>query len=173
MSTPRLTEITEKQYLDSFSARADRGELFQFIVTSTDGSFDTGDPIKILYITGAKRVKLRRTASFFGGNATIQVYKAPSVTADGDPVTVYNQDNSSDKVPLVKVYTSPTTNENGTICFPECVTIGSSTLPSRAVSSTSERTNRTLDANTEYLVVLTAGSENMTAVYNTEFFEVK
>lgn len=172
MSTPRLTEITEKQYLDSFSARADRGELFEFVVSSTDTSFDKASPIKILYITGAKRVKLRRSACFFGGNATIQVYKAPTTTANGDAVTIYNQDNSSDKAPLLKVYTSPNVNENGTLCFPECVTLGSSTLPSKAVSSVSEKTNRTLDANTKYLVVITASADDMTAIYATEFFEV-
>lgn len=169
MSTPRLTEIIEKQYLDSFSGRAARGELFEFSIKDTD--LDIADPIVVLFKTGAKKVHIRRALDVLGGGAELIVYAGPTVTDNGTEIDTYNQYHGSTTESLMSVYSAPTVSDNGTQCFQPSTLIGSSSIPSRARVGISDRVNRVLAANTNYLVIITADTDNEKAVYSCEYFE--
>lgn len=169
MSTPRLTQLKEQERKYSFSARAEKGELFGFSVY--DGDLDVADPLILLFRTGEKKVHARRALEVFGGVATLVVYKTPTVTNAGTTVSIYNQDNSSDNTPELTVFSAPTVSANGTQCFQPTVVAGGEATPSRGTVSISDKTNRILDAETDYLVVITAASDNEIACYSVEFFE--
>lgn len=172
MSTPRLTELIEKEQENSFAFRAARGELYGFSIASIDSSFDIAAPIKVLFKVGDKKVHIRRALSVLGGSATLVAYRTPTVTNDGSPVAIYNQhDSYSDVDPLMTVFSGTEVSANGTQCFEPTSILGSSTVPSKTTISLSDNVSRVLDANTEYLVVITAAADNEHAVYACQFFE--
>jgi hypothetical protein len=171
MSTPRLTEIFERQQRFDFQAQAEQGKLFGFNYSLLDGSFDISAPVKILFRVGAKKVHLRRCLEVFGGSATLIAYRTPTVTGVGTAIPIYNQNDDSTIDPLLTVFVGPTTTANGTQCFEPSVIVGGANIVTKSTASIGDKANRILKANTDYLVIITAAADNELLSYSTEFIE--
>jgi hypothetical protein len=153
------------------AAASNNGNLFGFSVYNNN--VDIAGPLEILYKVGAKNVHLKRFLQSIGGTVQIIVYKDPTIAAegDGDAVDIYNQDNVSANTPLVTVFTSPTTTDDGDQCFETSTMLGSAANVTLALSTLTDDASRVLTANTNYLVRVSAIADNTIVDYAVQFYE--
>lgn len=153
------------------AAASNTGKLFGFSIYDND--VDIAGPIEILYKVGAKNVHLKRVVQSIGGTVQIIVYKNPTIATEGDgtPVDIYNQDNASGNTPLVTVFTSPTTTDDGDQCFETSTMLGSAANVTLALSTLTDDASRVLTANTNYLVRVSAIADNTIVDYAVQFYE--
>ena len=145
------------------------GTMFGF--SYYNGDFDISAPITFLYKVGTRSICVNRVLQTIGGSAKIEVYKAPTTSANGTEVVTYNKNTSSQKTALTKIYVGPTVTADGAKCFEDSYVLGASNVPSKGQSSSSDSVWRKLAASTSYLVRVTAINDNLIMNYCGDFTE--
>jgi hypothetical protein len=157
-------------FTDDANALGEEGKLFNFEYTSTD--VDIASPIKILFKTGAKRVKYRTDVSVLGSTVKIDLYSGPTMSANGTEIVPvkYNPTVATGS-PLLKIYHTPNVSNNGTLRYTRNFLGWSQGATSVGLSKTGT-VWRTLEANSVYLAILTPAADNTLVTYGGDFFEV-
>jgi len=158
--------ITSRNIVDR---SAEEGRVFNF-----EYSIDNVDiltPIRILFSTGAKKVKYRTDVSTLGSTVKIELYSGPTVSANGTEVVSVNYNPTAGApAPLLKVYQGPTTSANGTLAYTRYFLGWSQGATSVGISKTGAIW-RWLPANSVFLAVLTPAADNTQVTYGGDFLE--
>jgi hypothetical protein len=98
--------------LASIGKRVEDGVVFE--ASSRLSIANAGGVGKWLFRTGSKRVVIiARCVTSNGDELTYQAFKAPTLTSDGTPVAIGNRNGDSNNLPTVKMFSAPTTTDNG------------------------------------------------------------
>lgn len=127
----------------------------QFYVQIALPTIAAGNTANIYFKTGSVPclVKLRE----FGGRGeavSIQVFKQPTVTANGTPVTVQNFNDQNAAAPTMQVFVGATVSNNGTPWGDPQRIYGASATGQRASGNLVPGGDRVLKTNSSYLVVI-------------------
>jgi len=154
---------------DRANMMADDGRLFNFEYSSED--VDIVTPAVILFKTGKRKVKYLTTITTLGSTVTLELFTDPTISANGTEIVPVNYNALSDsKVPMLKLYHTPTKSANGTSRYVRHF-LGYSQGNVASGASASGVVWRTLQANSTYLAVLTAGADNTKITYSGDFYE--
>lgn len=136
------------------------------LVTLASGATATS-----ILLTGSKHVDLKkREFAYRKAGLVARIYKNPSYTG-GSENPLYNM-NTDGGLPLTKLLTGFTLNDNGVECGAPIYAIGPDTNQTTGASNSSYATNRILEPNTAYLLTfesLDTASQDVAA--RIEFYE--
>lgn len=125
-------------------------------------AYPTVDPItggtsrKLLFTTGEKPVLVKlRVFDYIGEELSISLFSAPTVTDNGDPITISNWNVVSPVATTVAARKDVTTSDDGTLISDPEYFFGSAQQNSRDVHSIPEGRERVIPANSTFLVVIT------------------
>lgn len=98
--------------IDDVQERIENGIVFE--VSSKQSVANAGGKAKWLFVTGSKRVVVySRVVTTNGDEMEYQAFKAPTVSANGTPLTIGKRNGNSPINSTVKVYEAPTTTADG------------------------------------------------------------
>lgn len=124
-------------------------------------AYPTADPIaggtsrKLLFTTGAKPVLVKlRVFEYIGEELSISLFSAPTVTDNGDPITISNWNVVNPVATTVSARKDVTTSDDGAQIGDIEYFFGSQQQNSRDVHSIPEGRERVIPANGEFLVVI-------------------
>lgn len=154
---------------DQTNVIAEQGKMFNF-ETSSD-NVDILAPLKILFKTGAKKVKYRTDVSTLGSTVKIELYSAPTTSANGVEIVPVNYNPTvSAPAPAMKMYLGPTVSNNGTLTYTRYFLGWSQGATSVGISK-SGAIWRWLPANSTFLAILTPVADNTQVTYGGDFTE--
>ncbi|MCW8932205.1 MAG: hypothetical protein OQL19_18470 [Gammaproteobacteria bacterium] len=126
------------------------------------GTLAASSSLVLLGDVGDKEVHFNQIdGNFSQGNIRITLYEAPTITANGTPLTPYALNRANIQANTIQVYSAPTVTANGT-------SIGSKFLPLSGGGANTQPVNgsiansRVLKRNTKYLMVITNETTNDT-----------
>lgn len=106
-------------------------------------------------------------------NGLVEVYEAPTTSADGTPLTCYNNDRNSSNTPTLLVFKDPTVSGTGTTRLGVLVMGSDGANPVGDRGGKSERGKEViLKVSTDYLLRFTALNDNTRVSMDLEFYEV-
>ena len=116
----------------------------------------TGDSTSMLGRTGDKEVHFDHfTLSGSKGKFSIELFEAPTVTADGTPILSLNRHRASTNTASMSVYSGPTVTDNGTLMDDSTVYDTGGVGANVSQGQGGVDADWVLAANTEYLIVIT------------------
>lgn len=101
--------------IDTVHHEVHEGEMFH--ASHTNGSVSNGANVDVLLATGAAVETHASWEVFAGGQVTIYLYEAPTVSANGTALTVYNMKRDSLNAPDGLLYHTPTVSATGSVAL--------------------------------------------------------
>ncbi|HOT63513.1 MAG TPA: hypothetical protein PLU93_11695, partial [Treponemataceae bacterium] len=142
---------------DQTNVIAEQGKMFNF-ETSSDNVYIIA-PLKILFKTGAKKVKYRTDVSTLGSTVKIELYSAPTTSANGVEIVPVNYNPTvSAPGPAMKMYLGPSVSNKGTLTYTRYFLGWSQGATSVGISK-SGAIWRWLPANSTFLAILTPAAD--------------
>jgi hypothetical protein len=153
---------------DKTNVLAELGKMFNFEYSSDE--VDVAAPIKILFKTGAKRVKYRTDVNTLGSTVKIELYTGPTAANGTEIVPVNYNPTIGAASPLIKIYHTPDVSNEGTLVYTRHFLGWSQGATSVGISK-SGAIWRWLAANTTYLAILTPVADSTQVTYGGDFSE--
>lgn len=127
----------------------------QFYVQIALPTISAGNTTNIYFKTGATPCLIKlREFSGRGEAVSIQVFKQPTVSANGTPVTIQNFNDENPATATMQVFTGATVTNNGTAWGDPQRIYGASATGQRASGNLVPGGDRVLKKNSSYLVVV-------------------
>ena len=155
-------------YIDLEQHQIHEGETYQY--TQFTGSVTANNTLDFLMIVPTTAVTIRcpHLVVEFVTDAQVSVflYEAPTTTANGTALTVYNRNRNSANTPLATVYSGPTVTAVGTLLDVELAGSGQ-----KVGGESRGGLEWILKSNTKYLIRRVIGTNSATVVFKIKWYE--